>query len=250
MCVVTQKKIPVSHHPCVAASSRTNDNPPRESPDLTRDPRPPSTHRTSSWTPRTSPTCSRSPRPSGCAPPASYVSHPPPDELPPSGNPLPRTQRNLFLGTRSARTTLIQSGPLPLPLPPRRLDSRHPQRRAEGAPHRGGVSPRVRLRDPGGLPLVQARRLVPGVHPTRVHEAHGGDVHVRRHRRGKRPEPVQERSRRVFRGLQGDERGRQGAGGDQLPREEGQGEGQATPSRSRRLCAPPSRACKPCSGRI
>lgn len=103
VCVVTQKKIPVSHHPCVAASSRTNDNPPRESPDLTRDPRPPSTHRTSSWTPRTSPTCSRSPRPSGCAPPASYVSHQPPDELPPSGNPLPRTQRNLFLGTRSLR---------------------------------------------------------------------------------------------------------------------------------------------------
>ena len=43
------------------------------------------------------------------------MSHPPPDELPPSGNPLPRTQRNLFLGTRSARTTLIQSD---APFPP------------------------------------------------------------------------------------------------------------------------------------
>lgn len=43
------------------------------------------------------------------------MSHQPPDELPPSGTLSPRTQRNLFLGTRSARTTLIQSD---APFPP------------------------------------------------------------------------------------------------------------------------------------
>ena len=99
VCVVTQKKIPVSHRaePVASSSSSHANNHFRPAlaskcPRSDRDPTAPSVHRTNSWTPRTSRTCSRSPRPSDCAPPASYVSDHPRHDRPTARS----AQRNLF----------------------------------------------------------------------------------------------------------------------------------------------------------
>ena len=95
VCVVTQKKIPVSHRAPNASRRRHRHTQTIISalcPRSDRDPTAPSVHRTNSWTPRTSRTCSRSPRPSDCAPPASYVSDHPRHHRPTARS----AQRNLF----------------------------------------------------------------------------------------------------------------------------------------------------------